>query len=287
MEESAVLAQSNMNQSQLSGELSGDTAKQIAAPSRPSDAVPKLAAIALSKKFAQLSVLENINFQVEANEFVCIVGASGCGKSTLLNIIAGLIPPTSGQVLVDGKIVFGPGADRGMIFQNYSLFPWLTVADNIGFGLELKKISPAAKKEQINYFLEVVGLSKFAQAYPKELSGGMKQRVAIARSLANQPEVLLMDEPFGALDAQTKEQMQQFLFQLWQQTSTTILMITHDVEEAIFLSQRIYVMTANPGRIKEEIPINLPQNRDLEIKLSPEFLAIKKTVIHALRGMAA
>lgn len=271
MEEPAILAESNMNQSKLS--------KQI----RPSDPVTKLAAIALSKKFAQLSVLENINFQVEANEFVCIVGASGCGKSTLLNIIAGLIPPSSGQVLVDGKIVFGPGADRGMIFQNYSLFPWLTVADNIGFGLELKKMSPSEKKERINYFLEVVGLSKFAHAYPKELSGGMKQRVAIARSLANQPEVLLMDEPFGALDAQTKEQMQQFLFQLWQQTATTILMITHDVEEAIFLSQRIYVMTA-PGKIKEEITINLPINRDLDIKLSPEFLAIKKTVIHSLRG---
>lgn len=267
------MAQSNINQPELVGD-------------RPSEAVPKLAAIALSKKFAQLSVLENINFQVDANEFVCIVGASGCGKSTLLNIIAGLMSPTSGQVLLDGEIVFGPGSDRGMIFQNYSLFPWLTVADNIGFGLELRKISSAEKKDRINYFLEVVGLSKFAQAYPKELSGGMKQRVAIARSLANQPEVLLMDEPFGALDAQTKEQMQQFLLQLWQQTHTTILMITHDVEEAIFLSQRIYVMTANPGKIKQEIPITLSGKRDLEMKLSPDFLEIKKTVIHSLRGVS-
>ena len=218
-----------------------------------------------------MSVLQNINLQVSQNEFVCIVGASGCGKSTLLKIIAGLINPTSGQVFVDGEVVLGPGPDRGMIFQNYSLFPWLTVADNIGFGLQLRSLSKAEKNERIHYFLEVVGLRKFAQAYPKELSGGMRQRVAIARSLANEPEVLLMDEPFGALDAQTKEQMQQFLLKLWQQTHTTILMITHDVEEAIFLSQRIYIMTAHPGKIKEEIEINLPLVRDLEMKLSLDF----------------
>ena len=250
---------------------------------RPLEERPKLEAIAICKQFQELSVLENINLQVHQNELVCIVGASGCGKSTLLNIIAGLMTPTSGQVLVDGEVVLGPGSDRGMIFQNYSLFPWLTVAENIGFGLELGSMSKPEKTERINYFLEVVGLRKFAQAYPKELSGGMKQRVAIARSLANEPEVLLMDEPFGALDAQTKEQMQQFLLQLWQQTHTTILMITHDVEEAIFLSQRIYIMAAHPGHIQEEISIDLPPVRDLEMKLCLDFLEIKKTVIHSLR----
>jgi NitT/TauT family transport system ATP-binding protein len=251
---------------------------------RPLEPVPKLEVCQLSKQFKQLLVLDEVSLQLYQNEFVCIVGASGCGKSTLLNIIAGLMPPSSGEVLVDGEVVLGPGPDRGMIFQNYSLFPWLTVADNIGFGLQLRSMSSAEKTERIHYFLEVVGLTKFAQAYPKELSGGMKQRVAIARSLANQPEVLLMDEPFGALDAQTKEQMQQFLLDLWQQTHTTILMITHDVEEAIFLGQRIYVMTAHPGRIQQQIPIHLPPVRDLEMKLSPEFIEIKKTVIHSLRG---
>lgn len=246
--------------------------------------MPKLEVCQLSKQFKQLLVLDEVSLQLYQNEFVCIVGASGCGKSTLLNIIAGLMPPTSGQVLVDGEVVLGPGPDRGMIFQSYSLFPWLTVADNIGFGLQLRSMSQTEKNERIHYFLEVVGLTKFAQAYPKELSGGMKQRVAIARSLANQPEVLLMDEPFGALDAQTKEQMQEFLLTLWQQTHTTILMITHDVEEAIFLGQRIYVMTAHPGRIQQQIPITLPPDRDLEMKLSPDFIEIKKTVIHSLRG---
>jgi len=246
--------------------------------------LPKLEIIQLGKSFKQLLVLQDINLQVAQNELVCIVGASGCGKSTLLNIIAGLMPPTAGEVLVDGEVVLGPGADRGMIFQNYSLFPWLTVAENIGFGLQLRSGSKSERIETVRYFLEVVGLTKFAQAYPKELSGGMKQRVAIARSLANQPEVLLMDEPFGALDAQTKEQMQQFLLQIWQQTHTTILMITHDVEEAIFLAQRVYVMTAHPGQIKQEISIKLPASRDLDIKLSPQFIDIKKEAIQLLRS---
>ncbi len=231
----------------------------------------------------QLMVLQNINLHVYPGEFVCIVGSSGCGKSTLLNIIAGLAAPSSGQVLVDGQNVPGPGPDRGVVFQTYSLFPWLTVADNIGFGLELRGLPRREKQERIAYYLDVVGLTQFAKAYPKQLSGGMKQRVAIARSLANEPEVLLMDEPFGALDTQTKEQMQQFLLHLWEKTHTTFLMITHDVEEAIFLSQRIYVMSARPGQIKEEIKITLPHQRDLELKLAPEFIEIKRQVIQALR----
>jgi NitT/TauT family transport system ATP-binding protein len=241
----------------------------------------------LSKVFAykgdkQLLVLDNINIQLNANEFVCLVGASGCGKSTLLKIIAGLEQPSSGTVSIEDEIVLGPGADRGMVFQNYTLFPWRSVAENIGFGLELKGLSKVDRHKQIAYYLDVVGLTKFADAYPKQLSGGMKQRVAIARALANEPAVLLMDEPFGALDAQTKEQMQQFMRELWAQTQITILMVTHDVEEAIFLSQRIYVMGAHPGCIKQEIAINLPDRRELDLKLEPEFVQIKRQVVQAL-----
>ncbi|NJN88488.1 MAG: ABC transporter ATP-binding protein [Leptolyngbyaceae cyanobacterium SL_7_1] len=248
---------------------------------------PKLEVRDLYKSFPveskQLMVLQDINLQIRPREFACLVGASGCGKSTLLNIVAGLATPTSGQVLVDGKAVTGPGSDRGMVFQNYTLYPWLTVSQNIAFGLDLRKLPKVEQRQRVSYFLEVVGLTQFANAYPKQLSGGMKQRVAIARALANEPEVLLMDEPFGALDAQTKEQMQQFFLNLWEQTHVTVLMITHDVEEAIFLSQRVYVMSTRPGQIKLEVPIELPGHRDLEIKLSPEFVEIKRQVLHALR----
>lgn len=251
------------------------------------DTSPKLEVRSLCKTFQHqgkpISVLQNINMHLNSNEFVCIVGASGCGKSTLLNIIAGLVPPSSGQVLVDGEAVPGPGADRGMVFQSYTLFPWLSVAENIAFGLKLRHLSRSEVKQRVAYYLEVVGLSRFAKAYPKQLSGGMKQRVAIARALANEPEVLLMDEPFGALDAQTKEQMQQFLLELWEQTHTTILTITHDLEEAVFLAQRIYVMGAHPGRIKQDFKVSLPEHRDLEIKLNPAFIQIKRKIIHALR----
>jgi NitT/TauT family transport system ATP-binding protein len=235
-----------------------------------------------------LTVLKEVNFQIFERELVCLVGSSGCGKSTLLNIIAGLVPPTSGRVMVDGRCVTGrPGSDRGMVFQGYTLYPWLTVAQNVAFGLQFQKMPKAQQRDRVKYFLEVVGLGRFAHSYPKQLSGGMKQRVAIARALANEPAVLLMDEPFGALDAQTKEQMQQFLLELWEQTHITVLMITHDVEEAIYLSQRVYVMGAHPGRIESEIPIQLPEHRDLEIKLSPEFVAIKRQVLQALRGPKA
>lgn len=257
---------------------------------------PKLEVHNLSKTFTNASVnkkygnrhqqfvvLDRVNLDIYPNEFVCIVGASGCGKSTLLNIVAGLMPPSSGKVMINGTESFGPGADRGMVFQNYTLFPWLTVAENIGFGLTLKKIPKAQRKEIISYYLDIIGLTKFAHAYPKQLSGGMKQRVAIARAVANQPQILLLDEPFGALDAQTKEQMQEFLLDLWDKTHITLLMITHDVEEAIFLAQRIYVMSAHPGRIKEEIRIDLPNQRHLDIKLTGKFIEYKRRVLQALR----
>ncbi|MBD2312722.1 ABC transporter ATP-binding protein [Desertifilum sp. FACHB-1129] len=241
----------------------------------------------LYKQFATkrgpLVALKDINLHIEEGEFVCAVGASGSGKSTLLRMIAGLETPSSGDVRVDGMRVTGPGADRGMVFQSYTLYPWMNIAENVGFGLKLQGVSAAQRKQRVAYYLEVVGLSKFAQALPKELSGGMKQRVAIARALASQPKILLMDEPFGALDVQTKETMQQFLLQLWEQTKTSILMITHDVEEAVFLSQRIYVLTSHPGTVRTEIEINLPRNRTYQIKRQPIFQDYRDRVMAHLR----
>jgi NitT/TauT family transport system ATP-binding protein len=231
-----------------------------------------------------LLVLENINLQVEEGEFVCVVGASGSGKSTLLRIIAGLDTPTSGEVRVDGIPVNEPGIDRGMIFQHYTLYPWMTVQQNVEFGLKLQGIKPSDRRERAGYYLEVVGLSQFAKALPKQLSGGMQQRVAIARALVSQPKILLMDEPFGALDVLTKETMQQFLLELWETTKTTILMITHDVEEAVFISQRIYVMTAHPGKIQQELKFNLPLNRTYDIKHSSHFQECKYEVMKLLRN---
>lgn len=250
--------------------------------------VAKLKMHNISKVFTpkgkQINVLENVNLSLPAEEFACLVGASGCGKSTLLNIAAGLIAPTTGKIFVDNRLVQGPGSDRGMVFQSYTLYPWLTVADNIAFGLSLRKLPKSQQRDRVGYYLNVVGLAHCADAYPKQLSGGMKQRVAVARALAAQPSVLLMDEPFGALDAQTKEQLQMFFLELWAQTHITVLMITHDVEEAIFLSQKVYVMGAHSGRIQREISIDLPKDRDLDTKLSSRFLEVKREVVHSLRG---
>ena len=247
---------------------------------------PELEIRHLCKQFSTskgfLSVLDNINMQVYRNEFVCVVGASGCGKSTLLNIVAGLEAPTSGDVLVEGQPVHSPGADRGMVFQNYTLYPWLTVAENIEFGLKLQKVPPAQRRRQARYYMEIVGLSKFADSLPKTLSGGMKQRAAIARALANEPDILLMDEPFGALDAQTKEVLQEFMLQIWQQTQKTILMITHDVEEAVFLAQRIYVLSCRPGQIKAEVNTDLQQH-DLAIKQTEIFQQKRQEVLRLIR----
>lgn len=215
--------------------------------------------------------LKDVNLHVEQGEFVCVVGASGSGKSTLLRLIAGLDMPTAGQVEVDGERVSGPGADRGMVFQDYTLYPWMTVQKNVEFGLKLQGVNQQVRREQASYYLEMVGLVEFAQALPKQLSGGMKQRVAIARALTSQPKILLMDEPFGALDVQTKETMQQFMLELWERTGTSILMITHDVREAVFLSQRVYVMTARPGTVRAEIKVDLGRSRNLQTRKLPEF----------------
>lgn len=246
----------------------------------------KLEICNIVKTFGQgtqkITAVDSVNLQVAPNEFSCIVGPSGCGKSTLLSITAGLTKATSGKILVDSHPVTGPGADRGMVFQHYTLFPWLSVADNVAFGLKIKGMPKVEQKSKVAHYLNIVGLSNHANAYPKTLSGGMKQRVAIARALANDPEVLLMDEPFGALDSQTKEQLQEFFHDLWQKTPITVLMITHDVEEAIFLSRRVLVMNRS-GQIKETVYIDLPKHRDLDMKLTPEFLDYKRKIVHMLR----
>ncbi len=232
-----------------------------------------------------LVALKDINMHVETGEFVCAVGASGSGKSTLLRIIAGLDLPTAGEITVDGLRVVGPGADRGMVFQSYTLYPWKTVQKNVEFGLKLQGMTTRECRERASEYLDIVGLSKFSQALPRELSGGMKQRVAIARALACEPKILLMDEPFGALDVQTKEAMQQFLLELWHRTKTTILMITHDVEEAVFVSQRIYVMTARPGQIQKEVIVDLEGDRTYTIKRDAKFQSIKNDIMDQLRGI--
>ena len=205
-----------------------------------------------------LVVLKDINMTIQQGEFICAVGASGSGKSTLLRQIAGLDTPTLGEVRIDGKCVTGPGPDRGMVFQHYTLYPWMNVQENTEFGLKLQGVPKKKRREQASYYLSVVGLSGFGKSLPKELSGGMKQRVAIARALASEPKVLLMDEPFGALDVHTKESMHEFMLDLWRRTNITIFMITHDVEEAVFLSNRIYALGARPGTVRKEISINLP-----------------------------
>ncbi|WP_017663521.1 ABC transporter ATP-binding protein [Baaleninema simplex] len=233
-----------------------------------------------------LLALKDINLHVEQGEFVCAVGASGSGKSTLLRLIAGLETPTSGEILVDGERVTGPGSDRGMVFQRYTLYPWMTVADNVGFGLELQGASKFERRQLVEYYLDVVGLMEFAKALPKELSGGMKQRVAIARALASQPKILLMDEPFGALDVQTKETMQQFMLELWERTGTSIFTITHDVAEAVFLAQRIYVLSARPGQVREEVFVDLSLDRDYHIKRSPQFQDYEMAILDALRSQS-
>lgn len=230
-----------------------------------------------------LVALKDINMHVETGEFVCAVGASGSGKSTLLRLVAGLDRPTAGEITVDGARVVGPGSDRGMVFQSYTLYPWKTVLKNVEFGLKLQGVPKSKRRSLASEYLDVVGLTKFAQSLPRELSGGMKQRVAIARALACQPKILLMDEPFGALDVQTKETMQLFLLNLWKRTGTTILMITHDVEEAVFLAQRIYVMTARPGQIRKEVEVKLAGDRTYETKRNPQFQTYKHDIMDLLR----
>jgi len=231
-----------------------------------------------------VAALEDISFQAHRREFICVIGASGCGKSTLIRILAGLDQPTSGQMLLDGKPVHGPGPDRGMVFQGYTLFPWRTVLENVMFGLEMRGLRQTAAETEALEWVEIVGLRRFAHAYPHELSGGMKQRVAIARALANRPRILFMDEPFAALDAQTRAQMQNYLIQLWKQIDITVVFVTHDLEEAVYLADRILVLGAHPGHVREVIEVALPRPRVREQLLSPLFVATKKHLEGLIHG---
>ena len=231
-----------------------------------------------STRNGEMVALNGVNLYIYENEFICVVGPSGCGKSTLLNIIAGLTDATSGTVYCNGKAVSGTGTDRGVVFQQYALFPWLTVKKNVMFALEMKGVKGKQAQDLAMQYLAKVDLEKFADHYPKELSGGMKQRVAIARAYAADPEVLLMDEPFGALDAQTRTQLQSELLETWELDQKTCFFITHDVDEAIILAQRVIIMSARPGRIKDIVDIDIPYPRTQETKMTPRFLELKNHI---------
>jgi NitT/TauT family transport system ATP-binding protein len=218
---------------------------------------------------------EKMSLDIHRREFICIIGPSGCGKSTFIRIAAGLEDSSGGEILIDGKPVSGPGPDRGMVFQGYTLFPWRTVKQNVMFGLKMRGQDTSTADAEARQWLDMVGLAKFEGAYPHELSGGMKQRVAIARALANEPRILLMDEPFGALDALTRCKMQSYLMQIWKKVDVTVLFITHDLEEACYLADRIVVMGTNPGRVLEVIENPMPRPRSTDQLISPEFLALK------------
>ena len=225
-----------------------------------------------------------VDFEVRENDFVTILGPSGCGKSTMLRIVAGLDFPTTGQVVLDGQPVEGPGADRGMVFQSYTLFPWLTIEQNIRFGLRERGMGLAEQKDRSDYFISKVGLRGFEQHFPKQLSGGMQQRTAIARALANDPKILLMDEPFGALDNQTRVLMQELLLGIWEAERKTVMFVTHDIDEAIFMANRVAVFSARPGRIKTEIAVDLPHPRHYTIKTTPAFMELKALLTEEIRA---
>src|SRR6266513_2133130 len=227
-----------------------------------------------------VTALQDVSFSVEPAEFLCVVGQSGCGKTTMLNVVAGFLKPTRGEVRIGGKAVTGKGLDRGIVFQDFAqLFPWRTAQRNVEFGLEMKGLPAAERADTARRFLALVGLDGFAGAYPHELSGGMQQRVAIARALAYNPSVLLMDEPFAALDALTRDEMQRLLAEVWRETRKTIVYVTHNVAEAVYLADRVVVMTPHPGMVKTEVPIHLPRPRD---PLSVEFLDHQKSLLHHL-----
>jgi ABC-type nitrate/sulfonate/bicarbonate transport system ATPase subunit len=241
----------------------------------------------VERRFAAASgstlALQATDLDVAENDFVTILGPSGCGKSTLLRIVAGLDHPTTGEVLLDGQRIEGPGADRGMVFQSYTLFPWLNVRDNVCFGLRERGVPRAEQLERAGAFIAQVGLRGFELHYPKQLSGGMQQRTAIARALANDPRILLMDEPFGALDHQTRELMQELLLGIWERRKKTVLFVTHDIDEAVFMATRVVVMSARPGRIKTDRSVALPHPRHYSIKTTPEFTALKAELTDDVR----
>ena len=247
----------------------------------------RLEMVDISKTFEtreqSVLALDDVSISLAENEFVTLVGTSGCGKSTLLSIAAGLQTATSGEVLVDGQSVAGPGRDRGVVFQSYTLFPWLTSLENVEFALRGEPISASERSEQAMEHLKLVGLEDFADRHPNQLSGGMQQRVAIARALSYRPEILLMDEPFGALDALTRQLMQELLTNIWEQHKLTVLFVTHDVEEAVYISDRVLVMTNRPGKIKKEVKVDLPRPRSYEMVASPEFGDLYGEVLESIR----
>ena len=230
---------------------------------------------------SEVIAVKDVSLNVQPGEFVSLIGPSGCGKSTLLSIVAGFVKPTKGEALLDGKAITRPGSDRGVVFQQYSLFPWLSVRKNVEFGLKMAGVQQNKRLTTARSLLDLAGLLSFENHYPDQLSGGMKQRIGIVRALATSPQVLLMDEPFGALDTQTRVVMQEILTNIWQQFRISVLFITHDIEESIFLSDRIYVMTARPGRIKAEIKVPLPRPRTAEMTDTPEFM----NLVQELKGL--
>ncbi|RFS30974.1 ABC transporter ATP-binding protein [Acinetobacter sp. SWAC5] len=230
------------------------------------------------------TILNQLDLKIHKREFICVIGPSGCGKSTFSRIVAGLDPYSSGELLVDGQAIEGPSPERGMVFQGYTLFPWKTVKENVMFGPLMKGASNASAESSAREWIDIIGLEKYQDQYPHELSGGMKQRVAIARALVNEPKILLMDEPFGALDPHTRQKMQKHLMDLWQNIDITIIFVTHDMDEAILLADRIVALKANPGEIKEIIEVDLPRPRNPELMLSPEFKQLRERVdflVHA------
>ncbi len=245
---------------------------------------PILSIRGVERRFDTTLALQATSLDVAENAFITILGPSGCGKSTLLRIVAGLDQPTAGEVLLDGERVQGPGADRGMVFQSYTLFPWLNVLDNVCFGLRERGLPRAQQLELAQGFIEQVGLRGFERHFPKQLSGGMQQRTAIARALANDPRMLLMDEPFGALDHQTRELMQELLLGIWERQQKTVLFVTHDIDEAVFMGSRVVVMSARPGRIKLDRPVELPHPRHYSVKTTPAFAALKAELTEAVRA---
>lgn len=239
--------------------------------------------IVFKSKGSTVEAVKSVSINVQPGEFVSIIGPSGCGKSTLMNAVAGFTKPNSGVLTLDGKPIHGPGADRGVVFQQYSLFPWMTVRKNVEFGLKMQGMEAGQRQAQARTLLGLAGLLAFENHYPSQLSGGMRQRVGIVRALATSPQVLLMDEPFGALDSQTRTVMQEILTNMWQRLRLSVLFITHDIEEAIFLSDRIYVMTARPGRVKAEIQVPLPRPRKPEMMDTPEFGALLRSIKKLIR----
>ncbi|MGE8099693.1 ABC transporter ATP-binding protein [Pseudomonas fluorescens] len=253
----------------------------------PVHAAPRLQVDKVSLRYQKpdggiFTALEKVSFEVPDQQFAVLVGPSGCGKSSLLYLTAGLAEPTEGEIYVGGQHVEGPGADRGMVFQSYTLFPWLTVRQNVEFGLKRRGMPAAQRKEIVDYYVNEVGLTGFADNYAKQLSGGMMQRVAIARALANDPQILLMDEPFGALDSQTRLQMQQLLLRVWGNSKKTVLFVTHDIDEAILLGDRVYVMGARPGRIKQILDVPIERPRTLDMVMERSFIEMKREIFGLL-----